>query len=71
MGKSALSFSGTIYAAPLDINKNLVGGFRRIGNVYPFSIKVDTEQKKQNHRYCRILDYALMGRPELCLGSVR
>ena len=46
MAKSALSFSGTLYAAPLDGDKNLIGGYRRIGNVYPFALKVDTEQKK-------------------------
>jgi hypothetical protein len=47
---SAKSFIGTVYAALLDASKSKVGGFRRIGNVYPLSVQVATEQKKQTSR---------------------
>jgi hypothetical protein len=47
---SAKSFIGTVYAALLDASKNKVGGYRRIGNVYPLSVQVATEQKKQTSR---------------------
>lgn len=47
---SAKSFIGTVYAGLLDADKNLIGGYRRVGNVYPFSLQVATEQKKQVSR---------------------
>ena len=50
MGARAYSLIGTVYMGLLDSNKNLVGGFRKVGNVYPFSLKVATEQKKQVSR---------------------
>ncbi len=31
----------------LDADKNMVGGYRMVGNVYPLSLNVSTEQKKQ------------------------
>lgn len=46
----AKSFIGTLYAALLDADKNLVGGYRRVGNAYPFSMQVATEQKSQMSR---------------------
>lgn len=49
MGK-AMSLIGTVYVGLLDGNKALVGGYRRLGNVYPVSIKLDTAQKKQISR---------------------
>ncbi len=42
---SALSFAGDIYFGLLDINKTLVSGFRKAGEVYPFSLQVTTAQK--------------------------
>ncbi len=42
---SALSFEGTIFFGLLDETKNLKSGYRKAGEVYPFSIKVETEQK--------------------------
>jgi len=47
MSVSALSFSGTVYMGLLDTNKALVGGYRQVGNVYPLSLNVTTEQKTQ------------------------
>lgn len=44
---SALSFEGTCYFGLLDETKTLKSGFRKAGEVYPFSIKVETEQKVQ------------------------
>lgn len=50
MGARAYSLIGTVYMALLDSNKARVGGFKKVGNVYPFSCKVATEQKKQISR---------------------
>ncbi|BCL59968.1 hypothetical protein DGMP_06610 [Desulfomarina profundi] len=50
MEKKAWSATGTVYLAALDENKNPVGGFREVGNVYPLSLKVETEIKKQISR---------------------
>lgn len=43
---AALSFEGTIFFGLLDETKTLVSGFRKAGEVFPFSLKVETEQKK-------------------------
>jgi len=50
MGARAYSLIGTVYMGLLDANKALVGGYKKVGNVYPFSCKVATEQKKQISR---------------------
>lgn len=42
---SALAFEGTIFFGLLDANKVLKSGFRNAGEVYPFTLKVETEQK--------------------------
>ncbi len=49
MGK-AMSLIGTLYMGLLDADKQLVGGFRKVGNAYPFSMQVATEQKSQISR---------------------
>lgn len=46
----AKSFIGTLYAGLLDADKKLVGGYRRLGNAYPFSMQVATENKSQMSR---------------------
>ena len=50
MGAKARSLIGTIYMGLLDANKQLVGGYKQVGNVYPFKIKVETDQKGQTSR---------------------
>jgi hypothetical protein len=42
---SALSFEGTVFFALLNELKELTSGYRKAGEVYPFSLKVETEQK--------------------------
>ncbi|CAG36318.1 phage tail tube protein [Desulfotalea psychrophila] len=49
MGR-AVSIIGTTYVGLLDKDKKLVGGYRRVGECYPFKIKVETEQKKMESR---------------------
>ena len=44
------AFAGTVYMAPLDGSKNRIGGFRKVGNVYPFTLQVETEQKINTSR---------------------
>lgn len=48
--KTAWSAIGKVFLAPLDGNKQPVGGFVEVGNVYPLSLKVETEIKKQLSR---------------------
>ena len=48
--RKSMSAIGTLYAGLLDSNKNLVGGYKRVGNAYPFSIQAATEQKGQISR---------------------
>jgi len=43
----AISFGGTVFMGQLDSNKTLVGGVRKVGNLFPLTIKVETSQKKQ------------------------
>lgn len=47
MGMKAISFGGTVFMGQLDENKLLVGGLRKVGNLFPLIIKVETSQKKQ------------------------
>ncbi len=49
MGK-AMSGIGTLYMGLLDSDRKLVGGYRRVGNAYPFSVQVSTEEKSQKSR---------------------
>lgn len=46
----AYSLVGTVYFGLLDANKALVGGYFKVGNVYPLKLKVETEQKTQLSR---------------------
>lgn len=50
MGAKARSLVGTIYFGLLDGNKQLTGGYVKVGNVYPLKLKVETEQKTQTSR---------------------
>lgn len=50
MAARAYSLVGTIYFGLLNANKQLVGGFFKVGNVYPMKLKVETEQKTQLSR---------------------
>jgi len=50
MGAKAYSLIGTVYMALLNSSKVRVGGYKQVGNVYPFSLQVTTEQKKQISR---------------------
>ena len=52
MSKSPYSGIGCIYAAPVDANGVKTAGYRKIGNAYPLSVQVQTEQKKQISRLC-------------------
>lgn len=47
MGMRAISFGGTVYIGLLDANKVLVSGLRKVGNLFPLTIKIATDQKKQ------------------------
>ncbi len=44
------AFIGTLYMAPLDGDKNRTAGFMRVGNCYPFTMQVETEQKVNTSR---------------------
>ena len=50
MGAKAYSFVGSVYFGLLDANKQLTGGFFKVGNVFPLKLKVETEQKSQISR---------------------
>lgn len=50
MGATAYSFIGSVFMGLLDSDKQLVGGYRKVGNVYPLAMQVNTEQKKQISR---------------------
>ncbi|WP_028579435.1 phage tail tube protein [Desulfogranum japonicum] len=45
MGAKSRAFIGTVYMATLDGNKNRTSGYMKVGNCYPFTVKVETEQK--------------------------
>lgn len=44
---SALSFAGDVFFGLLGTDKTLTSGYRKAGEVHPFNIKVETEQKFQ------------------------
>ncbi|KJS00892.1 MAG: hypothetical protein VR65_10825 [Desulfobulbaceae bacterium BRH_c16a] len=50
MGSKAYSLVGSVYFGLLDANKQLVGGYFKVGNVFPLKLKVETEQKSQISR---------------------
>ena len=46
MALSGLSGIGTIYMAPINSAGTLTGEYRRVGNAYPFSLRINKSQKK-------------------------
>lgn len=50
MARSSFSGSGDVYACPVNASGTKTGDYRFLGNVYPLTIQVQTEQKKQISR---------------------
>nr|WP_321465161.1 hypothetical protein [uncultured Desulfobulbus sp.] len=50
MGYKAYAGQGTVYMAPIDADGNLLDDFRQVGNAYPLSVQVQTDQVKKKSR---------------------
>jgi hypothetical protein len=47
MTMRAISFGGTVFMGLLDANKNLISGLRKVGNLFPLTLNIETSQKTQ------------------------
>lgn len=72
MGKTPYSGIGCIFGAPVDASGTLLGPLRKLGNVYPLSLQVQTEQKKQTSRMCDTAGQTLATKTQLAdtIGSM-
>ena len=72
MGKSPYSGIGCVFGAPVDADGNTTGALRKLGNVYPLSVQVQTEQKKQISRMCDTAGQTLATKVQLAdtIGSM-
>jgi len=52
MGKTVYAGEGCVFMAPVDSDGALTGDYVQVGNAYPFSVQITTEQKKQISRLC-------------------
>lgn len=50
MSYKAYAGAGTVYMAPVDENGNKTGDFRQVGDAYPLSVQVQTDQIKKKSR---------------------
>lgn len=50
MSYKAYAGSGTVYMAPVDEDGNKTGDFRQVGDAYPLSVQVQTDQVKKKSR---------------------